>query len=211
MTTPPDERLFTAADALRDLVDLFCDREPEGELLEKITEVARGLSAKLEAAPRWDRQAALEAGLTGLDSEDGRRHSFVHRAVAGPANPSAIPIEFHFDDGVASSEVTFGAMHGGAPGRGHGGVLAGILDEFAGVVPGHVGAMAATARLTVNYRAPIPIGEPLALRAWVHERDGRKIYVRGEARRGVDLIADMEALYIAIDYSAIDTSGAARH
>lgn len=79
------------------------------------------------------------------------------------------------------------------------------------MVPRTVGAMAATARLTIDYRSPIPLGEPMQLRAWVHEHAGRKIYVHGDARRGDDLIAEMQALYVAIDYTTIDTSGAARH
>jgi acyl-CoA thioesterase FadM len=86
-----------------------------------------------------------------------------------------------------------------------------VFDEFAGTAPRLVGATAVTARLTIDYRAPIPIGEPLQLRAWVHEQEGRKIFVRGDARRGEDLIAEVEGLFIIIDYAAIDTSGAARH
>lgn len=210
MSTPTD-RLFTAAAALRGLVNLFTDRELDDGLLDEITEVAERLSAKVEQAPRWDRQAVLDADLDRVDTEDGRVTGFAHRAVAGRANPGAMPFEFRIEDGVAKAEITLQPMHGGAPGRGHGGVLAAIFDEFAGVVPRTVGAMAATARLTVNYRSPIPIGEPMQLRAWVHEQVGRKIFVHGDARRGDDLIADMEALYVAIDYTTIDTSGSARH
>ncbi len=210
MSTPTD-RLFTAAAALRGLVNLFTDRELDEGLLDEITEVAERLSAKVEQAPCWDRQAVLDADLDRVDSEDGRVTGFAHRAVAGRANPGAMPFEFRIEDGVATTEITLQPMHGGAPGRGHGGVLAAIFDEFAGVVPPTVGAMAATARLTVNYRSPIPIGEPMQLRAWVHEHGGRKIFVHGDARLGDDLIADMEALYVAIDYTTIDTSGAARH
>lgn len=199
------DRLFAAASGLRELVNLFTDRELDDDLLDEIAEVARELSAQVQRAPRWDRRAVLEEGLRSSDSEEGRRTSFPYRAIAGPANPSATPMTLHFDEGVVSTEVTFQPMHGGAPGRGHGGVLAGILDEFAGAVPRLVGVMAATARLTVNYQAPIPIGEPLQLRGWVHEHDDRKIFVRGDARCGDDLIADLEALFIDIDYTAIDT------
>ena len=206
-----EDRLFTAAAALRELVNLFTDRQLGGELLDEITDVARTLSTKVEKAPRWDRQAVLEADIIPDDSAEGRIARFPHRAVGGAANPSATPFEFCVGDDVVTAEITLQPMHGGAPGRGHGGILAAIFDEFAGAAPRLVGAMAATARLTVNYRAPIPIGEPLRLRAWVHEHDGRKIFIRGDAHRGDDLIADVEALYVTIDYAAIDTSGAARH
>ncbi|MCC7078419.1 MAG: hypothetical protein IT198_14955 [Acidimicrobiia bacterium] len=205
------ERLFTASAALRELVNLFTDRDLDDDLLDEITETAGKLSAKAEQAPPWDRQAVLLAGLQSKETEEGRRTGFPYRAVAGRANPCAIPLTYEFGEDVVTTEVTLQPMHGGAPGRGHGGILAGIFDEFAGVAPHLVGTIGATARLTVNYRAPIPVGEPLTLRVWVHEHEGRKIFVRGDARRGDDLVADVEALFIDIDYHAIDTSGAARH
>lgn len=203
--------LLTAAAALRDLVDHFTDREPDAELLEEVTSVAEGLSEKLAKAPRWDRRALLEEGIRSPDRTEGTRGGFYYRAIAGPANPSALPFEVHFGTDVVTTEVTLGPMHSGAPGRGHGGVLAGIFDEFAGSAPRLVGTMGATARLTIDYRLPIPLGEPLQLRAWVQEHVGRKIHVRGDARRQDDLIAEVEALFIKIDYTGIDTSGAARH
>lgn len=214
MSTAPDqsvERLFTAAASLRELVNLFTDRELDDALLDELTTVAQGLSAKISEYGQWDRQAVLEAGLANLDSAEGRRTGFPYRAIAGPANPGAIPMDRNFEESSVSSEVTLQHMHGGAPGRAHGGVLAGIFDELAGAAPRLVGAMSATAQLTINYRAPIPIGEPLKLRVWIHDRDGRKIFVRGDARRDGDVIADIEALFIAIDYNGIDTSGQARH
>lgn len=210
-TTASVDHLFDTAADLRRLVDLFCDRELPADLLDAIGTAARGLAARAEQAPHWDRQEVLAAGLLAPDSEEGRRTGFPYRAIAGRANPTATPTTLHFGDGVVTTEVTLTPMHGGAPGRGHGGVLAGVLDEFAGAAPSLVDTMAATASLTVNYRAPIPLGEPLQLRAWVHDHDGRKIFVRGDVHRGDDLIADMEALFIDIDYAAIDTSGDARH
>jgi len=207
------DQLFATATAVREMINLFADREMPGDLLDEIAEAAVRFSTLIAEAPPWDRQAVLEAGLRAPESDERRRTGFPHRAIAGPANPSSNPITLNldFEEGIVTSEVTLGPMHVGAPGRGHGGVLAGIFDEFAGAAPSLVGAMGATARLCVNYRSPIPIGEPLKLRAWVDDQDGRKIFVRGDAHRGDDLIADLEALFIAIDYGAIDTSGAARH
>lgn len=210
-STDTTEKLFATAASLRRLVNLFTDRELAEDLLDEIAAVADEISEKIEVAPRWDRRAALEAGLAGLNKDEGRRKGFPHRAISGPANPSATPMEIHFTDDMVTTEVIFEPMNGGAPGRGHGGVLAGFFDDFAGATPRLLGLMAATARLTVRYRSPIPIGEPLTLRAWVDSHQGRKINVRGDARRGDTVIADLEALYIAIDYDAIDTSGKARH
>lgn len=209
--TAPVDRLFAAAADLRRLVNLFCDRELSDDLLDEIAAAAADLAAKVDAAPHWDREAVLAEGLADPDSDEGRRTGFPYRAIAGAANPAATPMELHFGEALVTAEVTLTPMHSGAPGRGHGGVLAGVLDEFAGAAPRLVGTMAATARLTVNYRSPIPLGEPLQLRTWIHDHEGRKIFVRGDARRGDQVVADFEALFIDIDYTAIDTSGAARH
>lgn len=205
------DRLFEAAAALRELVNVFTDRALDDDLLAEITATARALTAKVQEAPHWDRQAVLAAGLVAPDSEEGRRTGFPYRAVAGRANPAAIPLTLEFGEDVVTTEITLEPMHGGAPGRGHGGVLAGVFDEFTGAAPRLIGTMGATARLSVNYRAPIPLGEPLQLRAWIHEQQGRKVFVRGDAHRGDVLIADAEALFVTIDYAAIDTSGEARH
>lgn len=203
--------LLVAAGSLRDLIDEFTDSEADTELLEEVSAVASELREKLARAPRWDRQALLEEGIRSPDRTEGTRGGFYYRAIAGPANPSALPFDVHFGADVVTTEVTLGPMHSGAPGRGHGGVLAGILDEFAGTAPRLAGTMGATARLTIDYRAPIPLGEPLQLRAWVTEHVGRKIHVRGDVRRREDLIAEVDALFVKIDYTGIDTSGAARH
>lgn len=208
-----DDKLFTTAAALRELVNLFCDREPDDDVLDEIADAARRLSAKVEQAPQWDRQEALERGLTVAETHEGRSRGFPHRAVGGLANPAAQPMvmDFDFDEGVLRTEVTFHPMHSGAPGRVHGGVLAGVLDEFAGAILRLADTRGATGRLTINYRSPIPMGIPLAFRGWVDHREGRKVVVRGEVHRGDELIADMEGLMVVIDYAAIDTSGNARH
>lgn len=213
MTEPVDncdDPLLSASAALRELVNVFTDRELDDALLEEIAATARSLSVKASTAPHWDRDAMLERSIADLGDTKGRG-GFYYRAIAGSANPAATPWVLEFSDDEVRTEVTLGPMHSGAPGRGHGGVLAGILDEFAGSAPRLVAAMAATASLKVDYRSPIPIGEPLRLRAWIHDRQGRKIVVHGEVRRGDDLVAEVEALFIQIDYTGIDTSGAARH
>lgn len=212
-TGAPEDRLFATAATLRELVNLFCDRELDDDLLDEIAAAARQLSEQVAAAPQWDRQVALVEGLRAPDTGEGRRSGFPHRAVGGDANPGAHPMamEFDFDAGLLSTEVTFQPMHGGAPGRVHGGVLAGVFDEFAGATLRLAGTRGATARLCINYRAPIPMGVPLRFTGWVDHREDRKIVVRGDARRGEDLIADFEGLFVVIDYAAIDTSGDARH
>jgi acyl-CoA thioesterase FadM len=56
--------------------------------------------------------------------------------------------------------------------------------------------------LTINYRAPVPMGQDMTVRARLHERSGRKLSMRAEMTLAADpshpVICDAEALFIAI-------------
>lgn len=205
MAAPTPSRL-AAASAVRHLVNVFCGHDAPDELLDRIAKTAGALSDEMSAGPRWDRQEVLMSSLAVLgDLEERRTKAFVHRAVAGPANPAAIPVDFVVDGESVSAIVELGPMQEGAPGRAHGGVVAGILDELSGVVPAAIGSLGATATLTVNYLAPIPVEVPLTFRTWLHKRDGRKLEVHGEVSRGDEVFVTSESLFVAIDYTAINT------
>ena len=83
------------------------------------------------------------------------------------------------DDAVVRS--TLGDAFEGAPGRAHGGMVAALFDEAMGFVLSIACTPAFTGRLTVTYRAPVPIGVPLEFRARLTGRDGRKL---SDGRRG---------------------------
>ena len=56
-----------------------------------------------------------------------------------------------------------------------------------------------TASLTVNFRSPTPLDEPLHMEAWVERREGRKIWVHGSMTAGDRLTAEAVGLFIALD------------
>lgn len=66
--------------------------------------------------------------------------------------------------------------HQGAARLGHGGVLAAIADEAMGALHWALRVPAVTARLEVDYLAPVPIGMTLLLRARITGIVGRKVY-----------------------------------
>ena len=98
-----------------------------------------------------------------------------------------------------------GPAHEGAPGRAHGGVTAAIFDDLTGVVPVMLGSMSVTGRLTIHYRAPVPVETPVEFRAWLHQREGRKLEVHADVRHGDAVLAMAEALFVTVDFSRIDT------
>jgi acyl-CoA thioesterase FadM len=56
-----------------------------------------------------------------------------------------------------------------------------------------------TGRLTVHYRAPVPVGPAITFRLETGPQDGRKLQVRGEARLGERVLCEAEALMILVD------------
>ena len=80
----------------------------------------------------------------------------------------------------AVCQVTLGPAFEGAPGRAHGGVVAALFDETMGLVLSISSTPAFTGRLTVTYRAPTPLGEPLEVRARLAGRTGRKMTITAE-------------------------------
>lgn len=204
---PPTKSRLEAAAALRELLNVFCGHDAADGVLDEVAVRARALTERLREGPRWDRQAMLQAALAAMSEAGERRSSaFAHRAVAGDANPSAMILAFRREDEAVAVTVEFGPVHEGAPGRAHGGVVAALFDDLTGVVPAMVGAMSVTGRLEIEYRAPVPVEAPVELRAWLHERRGRKIEVHADARTAGTLLASARALFVSIDFAGIDTA-----
>lgn len=90
----------------------------------------------------------------------------------------------------------------GHPGIVHGGLIATILDEglarccFA-ALPNKVGV---TARLLINYRAPVPAGSYVVLRAKTTDVDGRKAWVEGRIE---SLVAEGEKPTVYAEATAL--------
>jgi hypothetical protein len=90
--------------------------------------------------------------------------------------------------------ITFGPAYEGPPAHCHGGWVAAMFDELLGFVqlaPGF------TAYLKVDYRAPTPLNQELALRGWIESVEGRKRLIRGTCHLGDRLLSEAEGLFIA--------------
>lgn len=136
---------------------------------------------------------------------DYQEHMFIdHSPLVGPLNPLAAPIHIRFDgasnDMTVVGEVTFGAAYEGPPGCVHGGFIAAGFDEVLGIAQGMSGSPGMTGRLTVNYRSPSPLLQPLRFIGRIDHIEGRKIFTRGELRTATDdrLCAEAEGLFISM-------------
>lgn len=118
--------------------------------------------------------------------------------VSGHANPMGIAIRVRRDGNDAVAKVTLGSAFEGAPGRAHGGIVAAVFDDTMGFVLSMYQTPAFTGRLSVSYLAPTPVGEELVFRARLRERNGRKLWIEGDAQWHDKRIVEAEGLFIAI-------------
>ena len=117
----------------------------------------------------------------------------------GDENPHGLRMSFRLEDGRAIAEFTATEHLQGFPGRAHGGGVATMLDEAMGWAAYGLGALAATARLTMRYRKPVPLGEPLAVSGWVTRDRGRAIELKADLRsEGGTLLAEAEGLFVRV-------------
>jgi acyl-coenzyme A thioesterase PaaI-like protein len=129
--------------------------------------------------------------------------SYDDRPFSGTASPWGLDLEVHRIGDEIEATVTLGAAHEGAPGRAHGGIIAGLFDDVFGFVLGVVGKPAFTGELTIRYLAPTPLHRPLLCRGRLASRQGRKLLIEGEL---IDAEGDVEkvvargtGLFITVD------------
>ncbi len=96
--------------------------------------------------------------------------------VCGPENPRGLKLRFHsLSDGVVAAEWTPTRDWEGFKGIIHGGIISTVLDEAMSQAVSARGWPALTCELRVRLRRHVAPGETLQVRAWVADRQRRKI------------------------------------
>ncbi len=141
-----------------------------------------------------------------LQLQPNSRHCF----VCGLENPLGLKMRF-FQAGPQRvvAYYTIPTDYQGYPGRAHGGVVAAMLDEVVGrcvmgTDPQHT-RLFYTARLTLHYRRPVPVGQPLRLEGWAEKDRGRVLQARGAVflEQGEAPLVEAEALLVAVPATEI--------
>lgn len=116
----------------------------------------------------------------------------------GPENPAGLHLGFVRDGEVVRATTTLPPQHEGAPGLAHGGVVAAILDDMSGAIPRLLGQRAVTAKLEVDFSAPVVIGRELQAESWLESFDGRKIRIVTRLLEGDAVLATGRALFLTV-------------
>lgn len=193
---------IACATALRELGHAIVGRSVTDDVLDRITGLVRDVLLDVDSAPPRSRPVDdMKRRLFEVAPLDG--DSMMHYpdcVVSGPANPMGIAITCHRDGDDAVAQVSFGAAFEGAPGRAHGGIVAAVFDDVMGFVLSMLQTPAYTGRLTVGYLAPTPLAVELEFRARLRLREGRKLWIDGEALVSGRRFAEAEGLFISIPY-----------
>jgi acyl-coenzyme A thioesterase PaaI-like protein len=189
-----------AATALRRLGHAVVGHDIGDDVLRRVAAAVTDLLPSVEAgAPRSRPVDDMKRRMFDVPPGDGESMDhFPDCIVSGIANPMGVAIGVHREGDDAVARVTLGAAFEGAPGRAHGGIVAAVFDDTMGFVLAMESTPAFTGRLTVSYAAPTPVGEELEFRCRLRERDGRKLFIDGEASAAGSTVATAEGLFIAI-------------
>ena len=181
------------AQALRELTDALVTSAPSVEEMNEIAGQLEQQARQFEQAPRLYGQMEFQA-----DGEHGPRAGVNHElnAVGGWSNPLSPGLNIWFEGERAFGTVTLGWAYEGPPRHVHGGYVAAVFDQFAGVAQMAGKQPGMTGRLTVRYHRPTPLNVELNLEAWVESVEGRKTLMAAEMRAGDTVTATCEALFI---------------
>lgn len=102
--------------------------------------------------------------------------------ICGSENPHGMGLALYQEDGEILATVTLTVAQQGPPGHAHGGSLAAIIDELMGAAAWSAGKAVLAAHIDVDFRAPTPLGVPLAARAKVVRQEGRKLFTEATIR-----------------------------
>jgi acyl-coenzyme A thioesterase PaaI-like protein len=116
----------------------------------------------------------------------------------GPEQPDGLGLSFVREGHVIRATTTLAVRFQGAPGLAHGGVVSAILDDMSGAIPVVLGQRAVTARLEVDFTAPVHLGRELVAEAWLESYEGRKIRIVSRLLDDGAVLAIGRALFLTV-------------
>lgn len=187
------EAVGELGDALRDLTSRAIGSEVEVDVLLQVAAQARELAATLaERQRRPDHPSSVD---------DLRRGHRPYNPVVGIGNPIAPPMQIEIVDGAVVGWCTLDWRYEGPFTFAHGGISALLLDQIMGYAAAAADHPGVTGRLAVRYRATVPLGQPLRLRAKLIDVLGIRAAIQGSislASAPDDVLVEAEGRFLAL-------------
>lgn len=131
------------------------------KLLRNVARSAAAVSlAAGAAASCTSSEPATAPGWRTLNAADhDLRHHLVHETLRGPSRVEKYDVHLNEADKELKAEIRLGHKVCGHPETVHGGAIAAVIDDCAGMLFLHCGCGTGyTANLNINYRRPLPAG-----------------------------------------------------
>ena len=190
-----------AAMAVRRLAHALVAHESADSLLVRIAEDAQRWAGDIEQFPRLVRgpDAIRNDRLGGQPADGAPVEHFERCPVSGSANPLATDLVARRVGDEVRCEVELGPACEGPPGHAHGGIIAALFDDATAFLTRLLDETCMASELTVHYRRPVPIGQPLQIEARVTRRDGRRIHTEATMHHGDTIVARATCTKVIIE------------
>jgi len=130
--------------------------------------------------------------------------------VSSDDDPDRIRVRYYADpDGRTWARATFGPGCEGPPGHAHGGALAALMDEAMGMAVLATGRIAVAARIEVDFRAMVRLGDVVTVELALGTAVGAKVPVRGVLRTDAGEVGcEASGLFVEIGADALGLAAA---
>ncbi len=120
--------------------------------------------------------------------------------ACGSLNEGGLHLQLHLEHERSWAELTLDDRFEGWAGIAHGGIIATILDEVMAWALVAEESWGVTARMTIDYKRPVMVGESIRGEGWIVRSRRRLVETAGRVV-GADgtLLATAEAVYVAAD------------
>ena len=119
--------------------------------------------------------------------------------ACGTLNTGGLHLDLHVDGERCWSDLEIPERFQGWDEIAHGGIVATILDEVMAWSLVDADSWGLTARLSVAFKRPVPLGRPIHVEGWITESRRRVITTAGRMVAGGsgEVLATAEAIYVA--------------
>lgn len=124
-----------------------------------------------------------------------------HCFACGTLNETGMRLDLHVESGRSWTELTYDPRFQGWDGIAHGGILATVLDEVMAWALVGEDQWGLTARLAIDFRRPVTVGQGLRAEGWITRQRRRIVDTAGhilDAASGQALVT-ATGVYLAAD------------